>query len=161
MADTSLLGVVVGGVIALAGFVVRDVLQEWRDKKKRRADKFEELVAAVYEFDHWIEAARDKYVYGRDVPETVSPFAKVQSISSIYFPQFRILVGELNSAALMYRVWMLGAQGKRLNGLANFNDGFKDVIGPYIDAHGALLNALQEFAREHFQDEEPQGPKAS
>jgi len=25
---------VVGGVIALAGFVVRDVLQEWRDKKK-------------------------------------------------------------------------------------------------------------------------------
>src|SRR6516165_5568445 len=108
MVGTSLLGVVVGGVIALAGFVVRDVLQEWRDKKKRRADKFEELVAAVYEFDHWIEAARDRYVYGRDVPETVSPFAKVQSISSIYFPQFRALVGELNSAALMYGVWMTG-----------------------------------------------------
>jgi len=61
----------------------------------------------------------------------VSPFAKVQSISSIYFPQFRALVGELNSAVLQYRVWMLGAQGRRLNGLANINEGFNEAYEPY------------------------------
>ena len=150
MADTSLLGVVVGGVIALAGFVVRDVLQEWRDKKKRRADKFEELVAAVYEFDHWIEAARDRYVYGRDVPETVSPFAKVQSNSSVYFPQFSALANDVNEAATDYRRWLIGAGEKRLNKDPAYLAGFIEAYEPYKRRRNALLDALQKFARKHF-----------
>ena len=162
LGDGSLALVVVGGLLGVGGTIagvigtaIRDQIQQRYDTKKRRAEKFEELVGAVYEFDHWIEAARDRYVYGRDVPETVSPFAKVQSISSIYFPQFRALVGELNSAVLQYRVWMLGAQGRRLNGLANINEGFNEAYEPYWRKCNSLLDALQEFAREHFQDEGP------
>ena len=59
--------------------------QEHREAKKRRSDKFEELVAAVYEFDHWVEGVRQRETVGVDIPETVSPFAKVEAISSIYF----------------------------------------------------------------------------
>ena len=102
MEDTSLWPVVVGGLLALGGTiagvigtVIRDEIQKRHDRKKRRVDKFEELVAAVYEFDHWLDRDKDRYAYGNDVPETVSPFGKVQSISSIYFPQFVALVGEL------------------------------------------------------------------
>ena len=50
---------------------------------------------------------------------------------------------------------MLGAQGRRLNGLANINEGFNEAYEPYWRKCNSLLDALQEFAREHFQDEEP------
>jgi hypothetical protein len=68
------------------------------EAKQRRADKFEELVAAVYEFDHWVQHIGSPEVNGRDIPQTVSPFAKLQSISSVYFPQFNEAIRELDSA---------------------------------------------------------------
>jgi hypothetical protein len=48
------------------------------------------LIAALYEFDHWLVGIRDRDAFGvrADVPVTVPPFAKVQAISSVYFPQF-------------------------------------------------------------------------
>jgi hypothetical protein len=73
----------------------RDAAQERREAQKRRADKFEELVVAVYEFDHWLERTKSRTAFGEDIPETPSPFAKVQSITSIYFPQFSKPVREL------------------------------------------------------------------
>ena len=87
MADTSLWPVVVGGVLAgifaLGGVIAgqigtarRDAAQERREARKRRADKFEELVAAVYEFDHWVDSIRQRDAGGADIPERVSPFAK-------------------------------------------------------------------------------------
>jgi hypothetical protein len=102
MADTSLWPVVVGGLLAglfaLGGIGVgavvasrRDAAQERREARKRRADKFEELVAAVYEFDHWLDSMR-----GHGGPQTTSPFSKVQSIAAVYFPQFSELISELN-----------------------------------------------------------------
>ena len=85
-----------GGTVAAAlGTVIRDVVQRRTKEKKRRVDKFEELVVAVYEFDHWLDRLKDRFVFGADVPETVSPFAKVQSISSVYFPQFSTLANDL------------------------------------------------------------------
>ena len=67
MADTSLWPVVVGGLLALGGTVagaiattIRDAAQQRHEIRKRRADKFEELVAAVYEFDHWLESIRNR-----------------------------------------------------------------------------------------------------
>jgi hypothetical protein len=38
------------------------------------------LVAAVYEFDHWLDDMRERDAFGvGDTRNTVSPFAKVQS----------------------------------------------------------------------------------
>src|SRR5437868_1948308 len=113
MADTSLWPILLTGFFTLAGslgamgigsFVTsrRDKEQERRDDRKRRADKFEELVAAVYEFDHWLDGMRER---DARVPETVSPIAKVQSISSVYFPQFDELIHELDRASHQYRIW--------------------------------------------------------
>jgi hypothetical protein len=54
-----LLPVIVGGLIAiLNGFLGPFLIQRVKDvadKKRKRVEKFEELVAAVYEFDHWLE----------------------------------------------------------------------------------------------------------
>jgi hypothetical protein len=99
MADTSLWPIVLTGVftlvgslggigVGLVGAARRDAAQDRREARKRRADKFEELVAAVYEFDHWLDGIRQRALVGGDATETVSPFAKVQSISAVYFPKF-------------------------------------------------------------------------
>ena len=54
-ADTSLWPVVVGGLLAVGGTIagvigtgIRDWAQQRHETKKRRADKFEELVAALF-----------------------------------------------------------------------------------------------------------------
>ena len=140
-----------GGVVAAAlGTVIRDVVQRRSEERKRRADKFEELVASVYEFDHWLDRLKDRFVFGADVPETVSPFAKVQSNSSVYFPQFSILANDLDEAATDYRHWMIGAGEKRLNKDPTYLAGFIEAYEPYKRRRNALLDALQQFARKHF-----------
>jgi hypothetical protein len=84
------------------GAARRDAAQQRHEKTKRRADKFEELVAAVYEFDHWLTSARRREQ--DDIPET--PFAKVKSISAVYFSQFSKLVSELDAVSTELIVWL-------------------------------------------------------
>ena len=66
MAD--LLPVIVGGLIGLAGgFIGPWLLQKNKDeteRKKQRRDKFEELVTALFDYEHWANVARDMYIYG-------------------------------------------------------------------------------------------------
>src|SRR6516162_1933839 len=152
-----LVPVVVGGLLTLMGTVaaalgtaIRDVVQRRNKEKKRRVDKFEESVAAVYEFDHWLDRLKDRFIFGADVPETVSPFGKVQSISSVYFPQFSTLANDLDEAATEYRRWMIGAGEKRLNKDPTHIGGFVEAYEPYKRKRNALLDALQKFARKHF-----------
>jgi hypothetical protein len=81
---TTLITVVVGGLIGLAGGWLGPWLLERRkeaaEKKRKRAEKFEELVAAVYDFDHWNENFRRSTVFGEQQISTVSPFHKLQAI---------------------------------------------------------------------------------
>ena len=120
MADASLWPVVVGGLLGVGGTLVgvigttiRDAAQQRHEKAKRRADKFEELVAAVYEFDHWLYSMQQRDAFGTDkAPQTASPFAKVQSISSVYFPQFDELIGELDRTSIEHLLWINDAKQK-------------------------------------------------
>jgi hypothetical protein len=159
MADTSLWPVVVGGLLGVGGTLVgvigttiRDVAQQRHEKAKRRADKFEELVAAVYEFDLWVEGFRQREVLGRDVALTASPLAKMQSISAVYFPQFDESIREWDGATYAYRVWMQDTAFRRISDSgANLSDGFEEVYAPYRHKRGALLDALKAFVHDEFQ----------
>jgi hypothetical protein len=76
----SLLPVVVGGLIVIiAGLVGPYFIQRAKDateKKRKRAKKFEELVGAVYEYDHWIDTTRNIRIVSDDKEINVSPIAK-------------------------------------------------------------------------------------
>jgi hypothetical protein len=150
MADTSLWPVVVGGLLtglfALGGIGVglvrtarRDAAQERRETRKRRADKFEELVAAVYEYDHWLK----RIVSGSDEPKTMSPFAKVQSISAVYFPQFDGLIRELDFAA--YAMWVHNTK-MRTNRATQVTDGMDETYGAYYQK-GQACSTLSRNSR--------------
>ena len=163
MADTSLWPVVVGGLLAglfaLGGIGVgavvaarRDAAQERHEKAKRRADKFEELVAALYDFDHWVDSSRQRDAFGFDIPQTVSPFAKVQAISSVYFPQFDEAIRELDIATVQYRMWIHTAAVRRIdNNITKVSEGLTEAYTPYVQKRDALLGALKKFAHDEFQ----------
>jgi hypothetical protein len=149
----------VGGLLALAGTVagaiatiIRDAAQQRHETRKRRADKFEELVAVVYEFDRWLEDLRDREEFGREgIPVTASPIVKVKSISTVYFPQFSKLVLELEVAADQYRDWIYAARQRSTDNVAYPTEGFDHALWPYLEKREALLDALKKFARNEFQ----------
>jgi hypothetical protein len=151
MADTSLWPVVVGGLLGVGGSLVgvigttiRDVAQQRHEKAKRRADKFEEFVAAVYEFDHWLDGIRQRELEKKEgIPETVSPFAKLQAISSVYFPRFSKLVGELDIVSSQYVAFIYNPQEATLSHIGPY--------GHYMNNREALLDALKKFAHDEFQ----------
>ena len=109
-------------------------------------------MSAVYEFDHWVDNLRHIDAYGEERASGVSPFAKIQAISSVYFPQFDKAISEFDSATSGYRVWMTQAGQKRIaNKLESMNEGFLEAYKGYAAKRDALLNELKEFAHGEFQ----------
>jgi hypothetical protein len=165
-----LLGALIGGAIGLLGPWLLQRRKEAEEKRHRRAEKFEELVAAVYEFDHRVGNQRDIAAYGRqNLAETPSPFAKIEAIVVIYFPQFGEQVRALDRAFGAYNIWMRDAGLARLEWLEQIRKGTvtdiqadlrnlpefssertKDVGEPYVKARADLLSALRKFGNEGF-----------
>jgi hypothetical protein len=157
-ADASLLPVIVGGlltmgggVIGFVGSIIRDAVQTSHDKKKHRAQKFEELVTAVYEYDRWIDTKLAILAHGQTETIGVSPAAKIEAISAVYFPVFKDKIKQLSFAAINYEAWMTKAGMKRIEQkFDQVNDGLTDVYLPCITRRDELLDALREFASTEF-----------
>jgi hypothetical protein len=74
-------------------------LQQKAEKKRRRAEKFEELIATLYELSHWLTTMKNARlfgVFGDDDKIGMSPIAKVQAICSVYFPEFEEQIKQLD-----------------------------------------------------------------
>jgi hypothetical protein len=147
----TLVSVVVGGALTMAG----GWLVEWRkqaaEKKRQRVQKFEDLIAAVYEFDHWMISTKDVRAFGANIVLGPSPLAKVHAIAAAHFPQFNESISQLNAPISMYLLWMAKAGEKRLSGdLANINAGYQEAYVPYREKLYELLNALTAFAEREF-----------
>jgi hypothetical protein len=159
----TLIPVIVGGLIGLAGGWLGPWLLEGRkeatEKKRMRAQKFEEMVAAIFEFDYWIKNLRKTEAYGYKLPAAVSPFAKIEAISAVYFPNFAERIVILETSAARYRAWMTDAgtarvtmaqqTGKELIDVSTTQ--FAAAYQPYAAARNELLNELKGFARKEFQ----------
>ena len=158
MADSSLVPVVVGGLLAMGGGVVTggitlivNAIQSRKDKEKRRTEKFEELVTAVYEFDTWLEDKENIRAFGKEGDIKVSPFAKIEGISAVYFPMFLKKIKEVAMTSSKYEAWMAGAGYKRVSGkVSEMNDGLSEVFDGYAARRDELLEELKKYAVENF-----------
>ena len=154
MAD--LLSVVVGGVLALGGGAGTQWylhgLKVAEERRARRGVKFEELVSAVYDHEHWLEERRSALVFaGQDVTR-MSPLSRIEGLCAIYFPEFDGAVQELVRANSKYVRWMLGEGQKRVRGAAavEIGEGFEPVYDAYLDARSRILEELKAFGRREF-----------
>lgn len=155
---TSLWPVIVGGVIALGGVVITSgitvalkFVESRNERKKRRAEKFEELVELIYRHDHWQDQKRNIYVSGGEGTVELSPIAKIEAITAVYFPQFSELMREVVLASQAYELWMMKAGQKRPAKEPDVTEGFREAYAPVGEKRGHLLDALKKFAREEFQ----------
>ena len=162
MADASsgstLLPVIVGGVLTMGGGVIAAAVslidkfyERSAEKKKRRAEKFEELVSAVYEFDRWLEKKRGFVFRGEGEEVGPPPFAKIEAIAAVYFPGFMKKIEDLGAAWRVLEVWISTTTYMRIKGTLEDTNNFGDVIKPYVGARDALLNDLKTHASGEFQ----------
>jgi len=89
MADSSLVGVIVGGIIGIAGGVIGPLVLEWRkgisDNRKRRQDRLIELIYAIYEHHHWIQHLYEIKVKGETGEISPTHMQKLKpSVMSIF-----------------------------------------------------------------------------
>jgi hypothetical protein len=129
-------------------------MQAEAEKRSRHAAKFEELMVAAYEFDHWLDQERDYRVIGMiNDPRTLSPFPRIRAISSLYFPEFSERINKMGLAADTYRIWMMKVAQKRLasGGKGDFTDGHMEAYQEYLNLRHQLLKDLEAFAQRELQ----------
>jgi hypothetical protein len=87
-------------------------------------------------------------VLGHVMIREVSPLARVEAISTVYFPQFKTLVEDLEKKSVEYRMWMATARSKRELGegeKARFGE--VEVLTPYGESRDELVEKLMEYAQ--------------
>lgn len=151
----SLLPVIVGGLIGLAGGIAGPPLSHWLNEgsrnKKKRAEKLVEMIGHIYAHDHWLSTIRNIRVYGVQDAEGATPLSKANAIAAIYFPQFLAGLSELGVVTTQYELWTLGGAQKRLTGdIKELNDGHPEAYKPYIRKREEVLSTLQTFAASEF-----------
>jgi hypothetical protein len=114
-----LLPVIIGGGIAIVGGLIGPPflhhLQQKAEKKRKRAEKFEELIATLYEHSHWLKEMQNVRLFGAEDKNVMSPLAKVQAISTVYFPDFEDQIRQLDIAADQYDLWGPWRHGKSVS----------------------------------------------
>jgi hypothetical protein len=149
--------VVVGGVIGLAGGWLGPWLLERRkekaERKKIRAQKFEELVGAVVEHYHWITAKQFLVIAGQGSEPNLSPMIKIEAITSTYFPEFTMLVRKLDSTSNGYERWIFDMGQRRIRNEPGYENlpGMDEVLTKYTDTRADFIMELKLFARREFQ----------
>lgn len=142
---TILLPVLVGGVLATIGGAVGPTLSYLfvarSTKIAKTEQRFEDLLSAIYEYDHWLDHRRNQVAYGQEMALAAPPISKAIAIAIIHFPKLLPSIKELDTASQTYTLWMTKAGVKRLEGdIDNMNDGFNAAYTVYA-------KALRQFER--------------
>jgi hypothetical protein len=154
-----LLPVVVGGAIGvIGGFVGPFLVQRAKDasdKRRKRAEKCEELIGAVVEHYHWIDALKYFTISGQGNQPTLSPITKIQAIVGMYFPEFDALALQFDTVSNNYVIWILDMGQRRVRNEPGYENlaGHGDVLPQYIAKRMEFLSALRNVARREFSDQ--------
>ncbi len=126
--------------------------QQLAEKAKRRAEKFEELIAILYEHKQWLGTIRGIRLLGYNRDETMSPMPRAEAIVTAYFPVFRKQIAELDGKSDAYDLWLSQRANLRLKGMPirDVADGWLDAYRPYSLGFHELTKALHDFAEREF-----------
>ena len=152
----TLLPVIIGGFIGLAGGLLGPPLTHWlnQDAAKRaaRRARLEELMIVLYDYDHWLDSKKTEAVFAGPAVTTASPLPRAQAIAAIYFPSVGDDVSEVGLLGQQYQVWMFQRAQARLQGqIQELNEGLEAAWQPYYRALMTLQSRLIALAhKERF-----------
>jgi predicted negative regulator of RcsB-dependent stress response len=151
----ALIPVAAGGVLALLGVFGGGFLSHWlktrTEKANRAAEKFEELLIALFEHKRWLSQMSGHRVFGAEKPDAISPVAKIRAIASLYFPHFKGEVTTLDLAADGYESAMYAAAMERLKDGVPSQEKLtliQNAYGPYSVAFHHLVEELEAHAKQ-------------
>lgn len=140
--------------LAAAVAIFSPILLEGRkqatETRKKRAEKLEELIRCLYEYDHWLDERKNERVFGSHNSARVTPLSQVQSIIYIYFPDLQERAAELYQQALVYEKWMIKVGGLRVQNNDINTDGFNEVYEPYLRIFRKLLSEITTVGQTEF-----------
>jgi hypothetical protein len=145
--------VLVGGALALVGSFIGSVIgpffiqraKDATDRRRKRAEKCEELIGAVVEHYHSIAAMRYFTISGQGNQPTLSPITKIQAIVSMYFPEFDVLALQFDIVSNSYELWILDIGQRRVRNEPGYENlaGHDDVGQEYTAKRMEFLAALR------------------
>ena len=98
----------------------------------------------MVEHRYWIDVMRFFIISGQDYSRGIgqpSPITKVQAIASTYFPEFELLILQLESASNQYEQWILDTGQKRVRN----EPGYENLTG-HNDVHAAIYRQATGIA---------------
>ncbi|MFN4042668.1 hypothetical protein [Limnobacter sp.] len=147
--------VLVGGVIAITGGVLGSILSHWMktssERKDRKRQKLEEIVALTFEVGHWLEKQRDYFWWGKEKVVGVSPIDSCKSLTSLYFPELKEPMLAFSNHAIDLNKWVItGGQNKTEAGAIRqeYIDSYTAVYKPFHQSHMAFVDKAAEVIRE-------------
>jgi len=156
-----LLGTTIGAVLGFGGGLITQLALEGRkqvaEKKKKKAEKLEELVSVIYEHHHWVQRLYLINVKGATLEMQLSPFAKIEAITHVYFPQFDTSLKTFAAAAAAYQELMLRNApilqqlDLSIDAHVNVNTDFIEARADYIRSGNIFIDELKSYAKREFQ----------
>ncbi len=152
----TLMPVIVGGVIAIAGGILGSVfshlLKTSSDRRERRRMKLEEIVTLTFEVEQWIERQRDYFWWDKQPPVIGgSPLDKCRPMISLYFPELREPMLTFWISAVNLNQWIVaGGQERSNTGAVSqaHRDNYPQVYEPFHRSHMAFIDRAAEVMRE-------------
>lgn len=142
----SLLPVVVGGLIGLAGAfganLLTHSLKTREQHSARSTDKLEELMEAIFMYRDQLDQMRHHLVFGGEKPRFDLSAAKIRGISALYFPEFREKLDSMELAADQYQLAMFPAAKERLSEGAPSQKALDAITAAYKPYAAALFELV-------------------
>jgi hypothetical protein len=159
MADSSVISALIalgGTIIGFAGGFVGQWLLEGRkheaEKKRKRAEKLEELVITIYDHREWMNEIAVNY---NKESHPNSPFAKIEAIKQVYFSQFDILVRKMAMTSNNYYISIKKNNAMRQQSdssiPAHAIDELTEAKESYYKSLGSLLDEIRKYSKREFQ----------
>ncbi|MER8827221.1 hypothetical protein NKH73_14125 [Mesorhizobium sp. M0938] len=148
---TTIIQVLLGGLLALLGVAtgpaVTQLLTDRTSQKAKRTQKYEDLISAVYEYDHWLAQRASAAFEGRDI-DSQPPIQRAILLCSLHFPELLPHVQKVENDAGSYIMWILGVRKKRLeNNLTGVNDDMAKTYDPYRSSFAVFQREAFSFVQ--------------
>jgi hypothetical protein len=125
----TLMSAVVGGFLVLAGQLILEDRKQASERKKRRSEKLEQLVALSYE--HLVASER------KDAENMVLLHAKIEALTVVHFTD---LSEDAQQVAKHAVEWYTSR-------LSDNADGAAYARKAYLNAHHAFIENIKQYAR--------------
>jgi hypothetical protein len=121
--------IIIGGAIALCGGIATQVvthhLKTRTEKREKEKERLIELLAALSEYDSWLEQNYQRLLLRNGAEKLVNPFYKIKAIGLMYFLKLYPNLIKLSLGGSVYMRWMNETSLSRLNN-TSYNSGIEN-----------------------------------